>query len=126
VRSSWSAESFLASVAAATLEAAWITLAALTLAWFGGGAEIDLGITPFAAAAVIGLLVARRLARWPRERYALALTGTVVAVGILGAWLIQVAEGEGTAFIEPSSATTRSNSIRSACFALATSSGSSR
>ncbi len=105
MRSSWSAEAILQTVAAATLEAAWITLAALTLAWFGGGAEIELGIAPFVVAGVIGLVVARRLARWPRERYAFALTGSVIGVAILGAWLIQVVQGGGAAFIEPANAT---------------------
>jgi hypothetical protein len=87
------------------MEAAWITLAAVTLAWFGGGVGIDSGIVPFAIVAILGLAVARRLAGLPRERYAFALTGCALAVGIAGAWLLQVAESGGSGFIGPANAT---------------------
>ena len=93
MRSSWSAERILAALAAASLEAAGLTLAYLAVDWLSGVRAIHFGIASFAAAVVVGLLLARRLRRWSWERYLVAVPATAVLVGAIGAWLAEVSAG---------------------------------
>jgi hypothetical protein len=90
LRSTWPLERSLGLVAAASLEAAWLTLAYLLVQWLAGARGVHLGIVAFAAAAALGLLLARAARAWPRGRYAGALVGASVAAAGIGTFLIGV------------------------------------
>ncbi len=89
MRSSWSAESLLAVLAAATVEAAGITLAYLAIAWISGRVEILLGVPAFAVAVILGMALARGLRRASWRRYLLVLPAAVILTGALGGWLAE-------------------------------------
>jgi hypothetical protein len=93
MRSTWSAESVLAMLAAASVEASALTLTYLAVNWLSGRLEIHLGIPSFAVAVAIGLFLARRLRRSTWERYLVAVPVTSVLVGAVGAWLAEVSAG---------------------------------
>lgn len=93
MRSSWSAERVLAVLAAASVEAAGLTLADLGIGWLGGRPESSIGVPAFAAAVLVGLAVARRLRRATWERYLLVMPAAAVLVGLVGGWLARAIAG---------------------------------
>jgi hypothetical protein len=93
MRSTWSVESILAFLAAASVEAAVLTLAYLAVNWLSGNLEIHLGIASFAVVVALGLVLARWLRRAAWERYLVVVPAAAVLVGIGGIWLTEVAAG---------------------------------
>lgn len=84
MRSTWSLERVLAVLAAAGLEAAWLTLAYLLLQGLSGIRPLPLGIGAFAVAAAIGIVVSRALRSAPRSRYAAVTVGVSLGAAVLG------------------------------------------
>ena len=103
MRSIWSADRALALVAAATMEAAWLTLVYAFVQW-AAHADLVLGIGQFAVSAGIGVLLARRLKHWPSRRFVGALTGVALIFGGIGVWL---AVGPSTTLADLSAALAR-------------------
>lgn len=89
MRSTWSAESVLAVLAAATVEAAGLTLAYLALSWLSGRVEITVGVPGFAVAVILGMALARRLRRASWRRYLLVLPAAAILAGVVGGWLAE-------------------------------------
>ena len=87
MRLTWSVERGLALLAAASLEAAWITLLYVAFQWPTPNHLLHLGIGHLAAGALVGTLLARRIRRWPQRRYTVAVVGTVIIAAMVGAWL---------------------------------------
>lgn len=87
MRSPWSAEKAFALLAAASLEAAWLTLAYAAMQWLTGDRDLHVGIAEFAIGVGGGLLLARGLRRWPRPWFAASLVGAAVLAGAIGVWL---------------------------------------
>jgi hypothetical protein len=90
LRSILSVERALALVAAATLEAAWLTLAYVAVQWLTDAPALHFGLVTFAAAAAFGLLLARALREWDRSRFAAALVGSTVIAAIIGMFFIGI------------------------------------
>lgn len=86
--STWSLERFVALLAAATLEAAWLTLAYLLVQWLSGDNGAHLGLVAFGLAAALGLLLARLVAEAPRGWYAAVVVGATVVTAALGTLLL--------------------------------------
>ena len=93
MRSTWSVETVLAVLAAASVEAAALTLAYLAVNWFSGRVEIHLGVPAFAVSVVLGLVLARRLRHASWERYLLVLPGAAILAGAVGGWLAEATAG---------------------------------
>jgi len=87
MRSSWSADRLLALLAAASLEAAWLTLAYLALQWLAGSHQQYLGIAHLAVAAIAGLFLGRVLRRRSPSVYAGVLVVVAILVAAAGIWL---------------------------------------
>jgi hypothetical protein len=97
MRSTWSAERVIALLAGASLEGAWLTLLYLAFQWLTANHVVHLGIGSFAASAVVGALLARRIRHWPRQAYTLSVIAAAILAGVVGAWLAvapHVAPGE--------------------------------
>ncbi len=87
MRLSWPADRVLRLLAAAGFEAAWLTLAYVTLQWLAGTDGLALGIGPLGVAAIAGALLGRALRDRPRLVYAGTLLATAAVAGVAGVWL---------------------------------------
>src|SRR4029077_11094016 len=70
-----------------SLEAAWITLLYITVTALSTHAAGPLSLLAFALAALVGLLLSRRMGAAPRDRDRTLLAAIAVAVA-LGGWLV--------------------------------------
>jgi hypothetical protein len=93
-------ESALAALAACSLEAAWITLAYVTVWGLMGQGPAPLSILAFAGAALVGLAYTRWSAQDRRRSYRTPLAAIVVAMAAIG-WLLPLGPSAGQLFERP-------------------------
>ncbi|HYL40652.1 MAG TPA: hypothetical protein VET90_05020, partial [Candidatus Binatus sp.] len=80
-------------LAAASVEAAALSLVYLAVGWLSGGGEPIVGLPAFAIAVGIGLVLGRRLRRASWRRYLLVVPASAVVAGAVGGWLVATAAG---------------------------------
>lgn len=87
MRSNGWPESALSVVAACALEAAWISLVYVAIGWLAAEGRPPLSILAFGVATLIGLGVARWLAKSRRLPYGTVLAGLAIVAAFVG-WLV--------------------------------------
>jgi hypothetical protein len=97
LRSKWSAELALLFGATAALEGAWLTLANILLQWLTSSRTLSLGILAFSLAVVVGMVVGRTLRNASQTTYGVALVGTAIAAGAIGAFV----SGSAAPLVDP-------------------------
>lgn len=93
MRSTWSVELALAFLAAASVEAAGLTLVYLAVGWLVGVGDARYGLVAFAVATAIGLVLARALRRATWNSYLSVVPGVAIVVGAAGGLLVEVTTG---------------------------------
>lgn len=100
MRSNGWPEATLSALAASALEAAWITLAYVTIGWLSAEGPPPLSMVAFGVATLVGIGSARWLSRSTRLPYGTAIAGLVIVAAFAG-WLVPLGLAAVDVFGDP-------------------------